>query len=428
MNRTLLRAIERRTEIAEYELARLRTTTAVAGHSGRDDHYVGRLYVDDARGRGESRFAIAASELGDADAAVDLAVQRAAAGTGPFWRLPPPSAPARVDVYDPTIGDDPDDAARRLANRVAAAARALPGIRGQVAAGVVVRDIEVQTSTGFRGDYRDTRMHLSGTIAARADAAAAVSVRVARRRRADVDPAAVLDGAARAVNDMTTATALAAGTYDVALSGDAIEATARDADSAGLFAPIVAHADGTRARRGLARYLPGQPVFPAAPTGDSLSVRSDGTLPFALHSAPFGRLGEPVRRFDLILDGVAAGLSLGPREAALRDTAPNGGVRNIVLAAGARPSTELLAGSDRPLLEIAELAWLDADADTGLLTAELSLGYLRDASGRRPVRGGLLRADYYTALAGARLSATTGSFGWYHGPDWIVLPDVAHID
>jgi len=217
--------------------------------------------------------------------------------------------------------------------------------------------------------------------------------------------------AARRLGDLARAAPLAPGRYALALTGPAL--TEPPGAEFGWFAPIVAHADGATARRGLTRYLPGQSIFPdGATSGDPITIASDGALDFGTASEPFGELGEPVRRFELVDRGVAAGLALDLREAGLRDVAPNGGVRNLVVAPGTLAERDELAPGSAPLLQLVALRALDTDLGSGAFAAAVELAYLDGA----PVTGGLVRGNVYDLLAGARLSAATEFHGWYRGP------------
>src|SRR5690606_17040714 len=64
------------------------------------------VFRDVRRGRGCARLRIA----GDVDpgALVSEAAVRAAHAVGPAWSLPPPAAPARVDVADPALASERD--------------------------------------------------------------------------------------------------------------------------------------------------------------------------------------------------------------------------------------------------------------------------------------------------------------------------------
>ena len=125
-----------------------------------------------------------------------------------------------------------------------------------------------------------------------------------------------------------------------------------------------------------------------------------------------------MRRFPLVERGIAAGLALSPREAALRGREPNGGVRNLVVAPGTWNGT---ANGGR-VIEIRRLRSLAIDRYTGDASLEIALGLDRDA----PFTGGSLRIDLIAALATARRSAEPLTRGAYAGPTtiWIDHSDL----
>jgi predicted Zn-dependent protease len=266
------------------------------------------------------------------------------------------------------------------------------------------------------------------------------------RRVADLDLGGALARAARHLSDRRRAEPTPPGRYDLVLSDSALtpEAvtemsrglhawyeseqhypghrsarTVRDAAEYGWFGPLVAQADARVVREGLARYLPGQSIYRGRPdaSADLLTVASDGALPFGLLSQPVGAQGEPVRRFTLVERGVAAGLALDLREAALLGVMANGGVRNLHVAPGSTPADALHQPGALPVLHAVALDWLEIDTRSGDLVAALGLGYRQSGPGTTtPVTGGVIRGNVFELWAGARLAAEYVTAGWYRGP------------
>ena len=83
-----------------------------------------------------------------------------------------------------------------------------------------------------------------------------------------------------------------------------------------------------------------------------------------------------------------------------------------MLGAGRTPAAHLAAAGERPLLDLAQLAWIDADPRSGALTAGIAAATVRGA----PVAGGLVVGNAFDLLGRARLSAETGTLAWYRGP------------
>jgi hypothetical protein len=271
------------------------------------------------------------------------------------------------------------------------------------------------TSRGFASEFRSTSIGFDvpgDAVRLRGRVRGAAQLEIRRR----------VGDAARTADRLGKARRLEAGRYDLLLSAAAIAGPSAELEPSahscyGWLAPLAAHASGEWVRLGLSRHRPGQPVFPRS-AGDPMTLASDGTLDLAPLSAPFGELGEPVRRFEIVRAGVAAGLALDHREAALARATPNGGVRNLVLSGGA---TGMAGLSGPDVLEIDELGWLDVDPRSGVLTAGIRLGQLRGAS----VAGGLLVVgNVFDLLGRARLSSETVALGWYRGPKAIRIDGV----
>jgi predicted Zn-dependent protease len=361
------------------------------------------LFRDLEAGRGAARVDLASSdEEGAARAMLAAAADQAALAVGPGWVLPPPAAPARVEVADPELIGN-------LAGVVGEAFR--PLARSGLARAEFTAELathRIASSHEFASEYQETRLAFDLTLAGDG---AGERVRGAVRRLRDVRLAARVARAVDTARLRRLARALEPGSYDLVLGPEAIAMPRY-----GWFAPIVAQAAGQRVRLGLSRYRPGQRVF-APGAGDGFTLVSDGTIPFGILSAPFGALGEPVRRFVLVDGGVAVDRALDLREAALASLPPNGGARNLLLAPGAESAAALATPSSRPLLVVRELAWLDADPESGDLTAEIALAALeRPGAASQVVNGGLLSGNAFELLGRARLSRESGEAGWYRGP------------
>lgn len=442
----IVRAVHATPGVSEYAIAeravvRRVVTTAADRVDRRHTAHV-HVFVDGVAGRGQTAFDVREHDLDDLTALVRRAADRAARGRGPAWTLPPPGAPARVAVFDARLSDP--DAAAAIASALVRATRG--GGPVEAAAGEPIRvdawrvavdseRVEVAASTGLRTAYRATRATVDAIVApVAAGAPRAAVVAIARRRRADLALGRELVAAGRRVRALRRAEPVAAGRYAIALDARAVDHAARIAsrrahdprgpERFGWFAPLAHHADGGTARRGVARYLPGASIFGERDaTGDPLSVASDGALPFGLASAPVGDLGEPVRRFALVTDGVAAGLGLDAREAGLRGVPANGGVRNLVVAPGSldgRSTRDVAraAGGDEPTLAVDELADVHVDLVRGSVTAIVAAG---EVDGR-PVAGAAVTLNLYEALAAARWTRAVVDRGWYRGPTAWWLP------
>ena len=131
--------------------------------------------------------------------------------------------------------------------------------------------------------------------------------------------------------------------------------------------------------------------------------------------------GDAVRRFTLIDGGVAAELALTPREAAFRHRDPNGGVRNLVVAAGTW--TGGVDASGPRVVELRRLRSLAIDPYTGDASLEIALGIDHAHGEARAFTGGTVRLDLVAALSHARRSKELLRRGPYDGPAAVWIAD-----
>ncbi|HMG57579.1 MAG TPA: hypothetical protein VK601_28960, partial [Kofleriaceae bacterium] len=195
----------------------------------------------------------------------------------------------------------------------------------------------------------------------------------------------------------------------------------------GLWSIFAHQADATVERQGLTRYrLRAEIARGASQLPEPLSITSNGALDFAQLSVPVTDDAVAIRSFPLLDRGIAVGLGLSPREAALRATAPNGGVRNLVVA----PGTWSPAPSPTPprTIEVRRLHAVTIDPYTG--DASLDIALALDHRPNRPptpFTGGTLRLDLIATLARARRSSQLLRRGAYHGPAAVLIDDAELI-
>lgn len=369
----LLRALDRRT-IADWALVeRVQEVGIAAGELRRSEtrtKWQLTVHHDAPQGRGSAHVTIDSVD-GDATVFVDQAVALAVSSMGPAWRSSPLAAPARVKLADDAI---------IKSDLLAFAAKA---------GGRVSRTrVTAATRGGLRTEWTETLVDVGGRQA---------------RRLADLvtpEPTPEVRGRAEP------------GPCSLVLRGEALLF-----GGLGVWQAFVSQADAVVERQGLTRYREKMPIAPAAETiAEPLSIASDGALDFGLLSAPLGDQGDAVRRFALVERGIAAGLGLSPREAALRKRDPNGGVRNLDVEPGSW--TGAIDGTAR-VVEVLRLRDLTIDRYTG--DASLEVAVAIDHPKRTAFAGGSIRLDLIAALARAKRSQTRIMRGPYRGPDAIWL-------
>ena len=381
------------------------------------------VHHDVPRGRGSARLDLDAGG-GSADDLIDQAISLALAAVGPAWLSTPPAAPAKVNVAD-------DNLIKRELHAVAADTLARlrrPSSLTVTASAEILREqVTVIASSGFHTSWLATTL--------RADALVATSTTAAPAAAATGDRSLVVSREARRIDDLNLDAALA----DAA--ADLLHLTSAGPPSPGPCAlwlgpeallhgddygvwTIFAHlADSAVERQGLTRYRWRSEIIPgAAQLAEPLTITSNGALDFATRSTPVTDDAVAIRHFPLIERGLAVGLGLSPREAALRNADPNGGVRNLVVAPGTWSGTP---SSTTRTIEVRRLHALSIDPYTGDATLDIALGleHRPDRPEPTPFTGGTLRLDLVTALARARRASQLLRRGAYHGPASVLIDD-----
>ena len=361
------------------------------------------VHVDMPAGRGSAQVTLDSLD-GDPEKIVEQAVALAEHSVGPAWATIPAAAPARVDLTDPAL------ATQETIDAVAAGVlKTLPRSGGTISgrATVLREHVMVSARQGFHAEWQATHARVDAIVALGANSLAIW--REARRRDAlFLEPAV-----AEALADLKLLAAAGrpvAGPCALILGPDALLH-----DGLGVWAAFATQADAVIARQGLTRYHEKGPVTPGADTlAEPLSVTSNGALPFGVRSAPLGDDGAAVRKFAIVDRGIAAGLGLSPREAALRHREPNGGVRNLQVELG---SWSGQPDASKRVVEIRRLRALEIDPYTGDASLEIALGI----DGTKPFTGGTLRLDLIDALARARRSNARVRRGPYEGPGSVLI-------
>jgi hypothetical protein len=364
------------------------------------------LHADTPAGRGTAHVAIDANEA-DADRLVEQAAILARLSVGPAWATIPPAAPARVELADPALATgEPIAAATAIARLVPRR----PGAAIDARVTLLRESVIVQARQGFHTEWSATHARVEALVT---QGAHAISIAREARRSDQLDLVTAVDDAIGDLRRLAAARAHVPGPCAVILTADALLH-----GGLGVWDAFITQADPVVARQGLTRYHEHAPIAAGAETiAEPLSIASDGALAFGVRSSPLGDDGDAVRKFPLIVRGVAAGLALTPREAALRQREPNGGVRNLIVDAG---SWDERAAPDKTrVIEVRRLRGLEIDPFTG--DADLELALAVDRASGATFAGGTLRLDLIDVLARAKRSARTIRRGPYVGPAAVLI-------
>jgi predicted Zn-dependent protease len=412
----LVRALDRR-GISDWVLVQHDQELAIAGgepelrRTERRTRWNISVHHDTAQGRGTANVTLDASEH-DPEEIVEQALALAVSSAGPSWSSPPLAAPARVEIADPKLDGDLLEAATRIAHGVPK----LDGAAAVATAHVLREKVNVTARGGLRREWDATSLLVDALVRT---SKVSLSLRRQARREADLD----LDGAIRTAADdlvlLPQAGAVKPGPCALVLRAEALLH-----GGLGVWQAFVSQADAVIERQGLTRYREKAPIAQGADqVADPLTIRSNGALDYALESTPMSDDGGAVRAFTLVERGIAAGLGLSPREAALRKREPNGGVRNVFVKPGTWDGAIDPKGART--IEVKRLRSLTIDPYTGDASLELALSI--DHPLRTAFAGGAIRLDLIAALAKARRSAGKLTRGGYEGPDAVLIDGVELI-
>ena len=418
----LVRRLDRSKAIDEWVVRELveSTTSRKLGpgdrglHSKRH-HFEVTVFRDRRAARGEAIFRVGRNDDAILERRLADAAERAQANSGPSWQLIRPSAPARVRIFDEQLALSPAEGESVIAAQLADLQRGASVATAEIK--INVSRHRVAISTGFDHSFAATRVSVGATMSL-GDAVRAVrAFFVDGVRLTDLALKRTVDRHAQLLASMAGATRVTPGTYDLVVSAGALK---RSPHVDSWLAPLAVQASARRSRLGLSRYQPGQAAFEPA-GGDPISVRSNGTLDFAIESAPVDRLGGPVRSFALVERGQAAGLAFDSKEAALQNEACNGGARNLTLAAGTRSWGDLAVG-DRPRLVVSAFERLRVDELSGEVIGQIAVGNTDTDT----VHSGVVSFNLFDVLGRLRLSSEdrSGPPHFELGAAWIGIPEI----
>ncbi|HTL33777.1 MAG TPA: metallopeptidase TldD-related protein [Kofleriaceae bacterium] len=413
----LVRALDRR-GVSDWVLLHHDQELAVAGGEPelrRTEHRtIWNLTVhhDTPQGRGTAHIALDANER-DADEIVEQALALAVSSVGPGWSSPPLAAPARVEVADASLADrDLLDAATKLAHAVPK----LDGASAIATARLLREKVSATARGGLKREWPATSVRVDTVVRSQQ---ASLSVRREARRVADLDLDAAIRSAADDLVLLPQGSAAVPGPCALVLRAEALLF-----GGLGVWQAFVSQADAVVERQGLTRYRERAAIAPGADQiAEPLTIRSNGAVDHGLESAPMSDDGGAIRAFTLVDKGMASGLGLSPREAALRKREPNGGVRNVVVDVGSWDGAIDPKGGRT--IEVKRLRSMTIDPYTGDASLELALSI--DHPLRTAFVGGAVRLDLIAALAKARRSKAKLDRGAYSGPDAVYVAKVELI-
>ncbi len=390
-----------------------------------NDH---RASTGDTR-RGSASIAVLPSDLGRLDRRLDEAVFMASLVDNPPYGLPAPAALPTVASSDEVILADPMRVAGRVTQELQAALAGEPGVRLSSAEVFVERTrTELRNSRGIAAATSGTEVFLDFVILARdgtGDAEMESSVAVRRRRVGDLRVAEIARRYAQYARDALAATLPTSGTWPVVVTDEALADLLAGAMIGNHLPSLMFRTSAQAKYQRLSPLEVGQSLFGETPaTGDALNVCSNSLLPYGLRTWAFDAEGVPGHRLSIVENGVLARWVGGQRYADYLNVPATGEFGNVEVDPGSTPLAELSgpAARDERLIQVVVWSFMQPDLVTGDFVCEIRLGYEITREGKRPIKGGSVSGNLFTALAGARFSRETALVGHYQGPVGIRFP------
>ena len=373
--------------------------------------------------RGEGALTLLTEDVADPNrlrARLDDAVTMASLTSNPLYTpaLPTAAGFPTVEIDDPHLTSASATLLDHTLQRLRAAVSGWSSVRLSSAELYTTRQLRhLQTSRGVSGHYHATDVFLDFILIAHdGPDEAEIHAELHRRRLADLMLDGVVDAYATFARHLLHAQPPVTHRGPVMLSGEALS---------NLFGPLVFHASGQAAYQHISRFTIGEHITGAHPTGDALTLLSDGLRPWGVKTAPFDAEGFPADRVTLIENGVFLRPWTDARYATYLGVPPTGAFTNLTIHPGSWDLDTLRSAAEGPIYEIVSFSWMNPDTISGDFTVEIRLGYRHDEHGTTPIKGGTLSGNIFTALNDIRLSAATYSDGDYYGPAAIRFADLS---
>lgn len=372
------------------------------------DEYIVTVHVRHDGVQGSTRLRLMRGEEAEIGARLEQALYMARLGGAEPYELVVASAPPKVELADPALARGVIlQSARAIADRWVTAVGQLEGARpssGELFAEEVTSRLE--NSAGFVGEVGTTKLSLLNIVLARTGEREAERITWDERRRVvDLDVESIVRASADEARDLTRAELPPSGSLPVVIEAREFGA---------LFSPIVESSSAESIFQRSTRFEIGQPLPGVTAGGDPLLLASNATTPFGLSSYSFDADGLAARRVEVIRDGRFVRPWASQQYASYTKLEPTGAFGNLEIGPGSTPYAELFA--DGPVLHVVAFSWLTPDRGRGDFSSEIRIGYLVDANGRRPIKGGSVSGNLFAGLSAARFSRETIARGDYFGP------------
>lgn len=158
-----------------------------------------------------------------------------------------------------------------------------------------------------------------------------------------------------------------------------------------------------------------------APEGDKLGITAAGEAEGSMFSAKFDGDGLSLGSIRLVEDGRAVNYFGSNRYGQYLGEKPTGMLPCLLVDAGTADEAAFAAG---PSLEVLSMSGLQVDLNSDYIGGEIRLAYYREGDKVTPVTGVSISGKLSEVLNTIRLSARTGVFNGYVGPEKAILKNM----
>ena len=155
--------------------------------------------------------------------------------------------------------------------------------------------------------------------------------------------------------------------------------------------------------------------------GDKLGITMAGEAEGNVRSAKFDGDGMSLGSIRIVEDGMALNYFGSSRYGQYLGENPTGNLRCMLVDTGSAGAADFEKG---PYLEVVSMSGLQVDMNNNYIGGEIRLAYYHDGNKRIPVTGVSISGELNDVLNHIVLSAQTGIYGGYVGPDKAILKNM----
>ena len=273
------------------------------------------------------------------------------------------------------------------------------------------QDITVLNSRGLRVEREETEIYAEFAVLAGRDRCEEVEAGSASRARFynKLKIGNTVKEYAGYAFDSLTAQLPPTGRFDVVFSGEALDT---------LFNWFTVQAGGVARYQRWSKFEEGIPAV-ENPEGERLTLISNPILPGAMRTRSFDVQGLPLRRLEVIKDGIFQARTASKRYADYLGIPPVGDFANVEVAPGVMSKDEIFQGG--PILHLCRFSTFEPNGVTGSFSGEIRSGWLIDKGQRTPIKGGAVTGTMQEAFRRAYFSKELVQRESYKGPAYVKL-------